>query len=594
MNKALKWRIFVCVFVTVLCGWLLTPTFYKLANPTKEPPAWMANTAMTLGLDLQGGVHLVLGVDTEKVLTDQLEVYGRSLETALEKAGMAGVNTKPVDKNPQELEIVVPTSVAKDKVAQFISSRYSVLEFVGDSGQVMVVRLSGLQATEIRENAIRQSIETIRNRIDEYGVAEPIITKKGDSQVVVQFPGAQEPERLKGLIGQTAKLEFYIVHECKSEACLLQQQQDVQNKIQAAEQKGAYTRDSFDTFTLYRDRINADLKGQIPEGTFVAFERINDTTVIDKVLLRPFLLSTKDRLSGEYIEDASVTTDSAQPGAAPMPVVSFRMSAVGAPLLGDLTGKFRGSRMAIVLDGVIKSAPTINSQISDSGVITLGAAGGYDATMKEARDLSIVLRAGALPAAIEVQEERVIGPSMGRDAIEMGKTALILTTLVVFSFMIAYYSFAGVIAAIVTAVNVGLIFAALGSLHATLTLPGIAGIVLTIGMAVDAMILIFERMREEIRAGRRPAQVISMGFENAMSSIWDSNLTTIIGAWVLAQFGTGSIRGFALTLIVGIFVNVFMASFFARTLFDWFYYKGDKIPSTGIKTNPAHAQIEAK
>lgn len=594
MTKSLKWRISVCIAVTVICTWLLLPTFFKLNNPDKDLPSWLPDTAMTLGLDLQGGVHLVLGVDVDQVLVDQLEVYGRSLESALEKEGFSGVKTKLAESNKNELEVVVPAGVSKDQVASLISSRFSVLEFVGESGQVMVTRLSGVQATDIRENAIRQSIETIRNRIDEYGVAEPIITKKGDSQVVVQFPGAQDPERLKGLIGQTAKLEFYIVHECTTEQCLVQQQQDLQQKIQSAEQRGAYTKDSFKTFTEYRDRINADLKKEIPEDTFIAFERINDTVVIDKVLLRPYLLSSKDKLSGEYIEDASVTTNSEQLGAPEMPVVSFRMNAVGAPLLGDLTGKFRSYRMAIVLDGVIKSAPAINSQISDSGIITLGSAGGFEAMMQEARDLAIVLRAGALPASIEVQEERVIGPSMGRDAIEMGKTALLLTTIAVFAFMMLYYSFAGVIAAIVTAVNVGLIFASLGSLKATLTLPGIAGIVLTIGMAVDAMILIFERMREEIRAGRRPAQVISLGFENAMSSIWDSNLTTIIGAWVLAQFGTGSIRGFAFTLIVGIFVNVFMASFFARTLFDWFYRKGDKTPSVGIKHNSSISELEAR
>jgi len=593
MTKNLKWRIFACVLVTVLCTWLLLPTFFKLNNPDKELPKWLPDTAMTLGLDLQGGVHLVLGVDIDKVLSDQLEAYGRSLENSLQRDNIVGVRTALSHDSKQELDLVVPAGVNKETIATKIRENFSVLQFVGENANTMVLKLNNQQADVIRDNAIRQSIETIRNRIDEYGVAEPIITRKGDSQVVVQFPGAQDPERLKNLIGQTAKLEFYIVHECTNEACIVQQQQDLQTKIQAAEHKGSYTKDSFPTFTAYRERINADLKAELPADTFVAFERINDTTVVDKILLRPYLLSSKDKLSGEYIDDASATTQPAQMGGTEHPVVSFRMSAAGAPLLGELTGKFRNYRMAIVLDGVVKSAPAIQAQISDSGVITLGSAGGFEAVMKEAHDLSIVLRAGALPASIEVQEERVIGPSMGRDAIDMGQKALLITAIMVFAFMILYYSVAGVIAALVTAVNVGLIFAALGSMKATLTLPGIAGIVLTIGMAVDAMILVFERMREEIRAGRRPAQVISLGFENAMSSIWDSNLTTIIGAWVLAQFGTGSIRGFAFTLIVGIFVNVFMASFFARTLFQWVYYKGDKMPSVGIKTKP-FTEIEAR
>lgn len=590
MTKNLKWKIVTCLLLTLACLWLLCPTFFKLNNPDKDLPSWMPKTAMTLGLDLQGGVHLVLGVDIDKVLSDQLETYGRSLEKMLEKKNLMGVTSK-LSTDKTELELTIPQGVSKDQVSEVISNDFTALQFVGENGQMMVLRLASNQAESIRDNAIRQSIETIRNRIDEYGVAEPIITRKGDSQIVVQFPGAQEPERLKNLIGQTAKLEFYIVHECTNESCMVKQQQDLQQKIQAAEQNGKYTKDTFKTFAEYRERINADLKSGLPEGTFVAFERINDTTVINKVLLRPYLLSSKDKLSGEYIEDAFVSTNSDKIGSAQTPVVSFRMNAVGSPLLGELTGRFRNYRMAIVLDGVIKSAPTIQAQISESGMITLGAAGGFEAAMKEARDLAIVLRAGALPASIEVQEERVIGPSMGLDAIEMGKKALIITSILIFMFMIAYYSFAGVIASFVTAVNVGIIFAVLGSIKATLTLPGIAGIVLTIGMAVDAMILIFERMREEIRAGRRPSQIVSLGFENAMSSIWDSNITTIIGAWVLAQFGTGSIRGFALTLMVGIFVNVFMASFFARTMFQWAYHKGDKMPSVGI--NP-HTEAKAR
>jgi protein-export membrane protein SecD len=591
MNKSLKWRLFACAFVAVACAWLLMPTFFKLNNPDKDLPKWLPDTAMTLGLDLQGGVHLVLGVDIDKVLSDQLEVYGRSLEAMLEQRKISGVKTK-LTGSKTELDVVVPSASQNDAIAGIIRTDFTALEFVGESGNVMVLRLNPQQAEVIRDNAIRQSIETIRNRIDEYGVAEPIITRKGQEQIIVQFPGAQDPQRLKNLIGQTAQLEFVIVHECKSESCIIQQQQDLQQKILAAEQRGGYTKDTFQTFTEYRDRINSDLKPEIPPDTYIAFERINDTTVIDKVLLSPYLLSN-NKLSGEYIEDAFVTTQSDQIGAAQKPVVSFRMSAVGAPLLGELTNKFRSFRMAIVLDGVIKSAPTIQAQISDSGVITLGSMGGFDAAMNEARDLSIVLRAGALPASIEVQEERVIGPSMGRDAIEMGKKALLFTALLVFAFMIMYYSVAGLVASFIVLVNVGLIFATLGSLQATLTLPGIAGIVLTIGMAVDAMILIFERMREEIRAGRRPAQIISQGFENAMSSIWDSNLTTIIGAWVLAQFGTGSIRGFAFTLIVGIFVNVFMASFFARTIFMWIYRKGDKMPSVGIKASE-FSEVEAR
>ena len=295
---------------------------------------------------------------------------------------------------------------------------------------------------------------------------------------------------------------------------------------------------------------------------------MNDVNVNGQYQLRPFLLSTKDVLSGEYIEEAFVAMSRRDNfGGQEEPVVSFRMSPVGAPLLGALTEANIGHYMAIVLDGVVKSAPVLQGNISDSGQITLGA-GSYEEKAREANDLAVVLRAGALPATIEVQEERVIGPSIGRDAITAGKNAMGLAFGVVVLFLALYYSTSGIIGAFITLVNVAMIVAVLGTLGATLTLPGIAGIVLTIGMAVDALIIIFERMREELRAGRTVRQTISLGFENAFAAILDSNVTTAMGAFVLLQYGTGSIRGFALTLLVGITVNVFLATFYARSIYD--------------------------
>jgi preprotein translocase subunit SecD len=239
-------------------------------------------------------------------------------------------------------------------------------------------------------------------------------------------------------------------------------------------------------------------------------------------------------------------------------------------MLAQLTTEFKGHLMAIVLDDLVKSAPVIQSTISDSGQISLGS-GNMEQVQQEAHDTAIVLRAGALPASIEVQEERVIGPSIGRDAIEAGKKSLIYATLLIFGFMWIYYGAAGLLANFVTLVNVMMIFAVLGSLKATLTLPGIAGIVLTIGMAVDALIIIYERMREELRAGRVGKKMIDVGFDKAFATILDSNITTLIGAFILLNYGTGSIRGFAFTLIVGIGVNVFLATYFSKILFHVFF-----------------------
>lgn len=353
--------------------------------------------------------------------------------------------------------------------------------------------------------------------------------------------------------------------------CLEKYDAQLRQQIKSVEEAGTYNKETFKQFSEYRDRINADLKGQLPPDTFIAFERVNDLNEAGNFDYRPYLLSSVNMISGQYIEDAFVQLNQGGGiGRSERPVVSFQMNNVGAPMLGKLTTDYMKHFMAIVLDGVVKSAPVIQSSISEAGQITLGA-GSLEEINQEAKDLSIVLRAGALPATIQIQEERVIDPSMGRDAIEAGNKALLLSTLFVFLFMFLYYGSAGVLATFVTLINVALIFAILGSLGATLTLPGIAGIVLTIGMAVDALIIIYERMREEMRAGRNNRQIIEMGFDKAMSTIVDSNVTTILGAIVLLNYGTGTIRGFAFTLIVGIVTNVFMATFYLKTLFNLFY-----------------------
>lgn len=570
MDKNTRWKLAFNFVLTVIMVWLLIPTVWSVSHPdeAEKLPEWMPKTAMKLGLDLQGGIHMVMGVDLDKVVRDQLATNGHSIERAAETAGIKGISSKVLEKN-FEIEIDSPSPVERERVANLVSKDFAnSLEFVGDSGNVVVLRFKRDQENYIRSKTIEQSIETIRNRIDEFGVAEPVISRKGDSQILVQFPGAKDPERLKNLIGQTAQLSFQIVHECSDGQCMAKWSQQLDTWIKEAEKAGNYNRDAFKRLSDYRAKINTDLAAKLPKDTIVSFERVRDVNVNGAITLRPFLLSTKDVLSGEYIENAFVSTEQRnQFAGAPEPMVAFQMNPVGAPLMGKLSGEHVGHYMAIVLDGIVKSAPVLNSQISNSGSITLGS-GSYDQKAKEASDLALVLRAGALPATIEVQEERVIGPSIGRDAIVAGKHALGISSLAVFLFMAFYYGTAGLIAGFVTFVNIGLIVAVLGSMSATLTLPGIAGIVLTIAMAVDALIIVYERMREEVRLGRSAKQVLTLGFEHAFATILDSNVTTAIGAFVLLEYGTGSIRGFALTLLVGIVVNVFTATFYARTIFE--------------------------
>ncbi|MBP7843380.1 MAG: protein translocase subunit SecD [Proteobacteria bacterium] len=571
MNKGLKYRFIFCIFISLLTFYMVTPTLWSLyKGDDEQKPSFLPDMSMQFGLDLKGGVHMVLGVDLDKVVRDQLVSYGNTLEKSLEKAGITGVTTKLLPER-FELEVISPNEETKNKVSAEMTKNFSVLEFVGESGNTLVTKVSSQQENYIRTRAIDQSIETVRNRIDEYGVSEPVIARKGDSQILVQFPGAKDPERLKTLIGQTAKLMFRIVHECTDMGCVEKQHADIGAKILEVEAAGKYTRDSFDRFSLYRDRVNQDLKDKIPANTEIFFEKDRDPNQVGKFIYKPYLLSTKDVLSGEYIKDAySHLSKGNGMMSQERPVVLFEMNSVGAPMLAQLTTEFKGRLMAIVLDDLVKSAPVIQSTISDSGQISLGS-GNIEQVQQEAHDTAIVLRAGALPASIEVQEERVIGPSMGRDAIEAGKISLVLATIIVFIFMWGYYGAAGLVANFVTLVNVLMIFSILGSLKATLTLPGIAGIVLTIGMAVDALIIIYERMREELRAGRVGKKMIDYGFDKAFSTILDSNITTLIGAFVLLNYGTGSIRGFAFTLIVGIGVNVFLATYFSKILFHVFF-----------------------
>lgn len=584
MQKSIANRFYLNIFIVILSIYFLLPTLWSLSHPDGKAkmPSWLPSSAMRLGLDLKGGIHLVMGVDLEEVVHKQTLFFARSIEKEAEKKGVTGVK---LTSDPKTLEVsMTAKSKADIEILSSIATSYQVLDFVGETGNTVVFRMNSTEAQGTRTRALEQSIEMIRNRIDEFGVAEPIITRKGDNQVLVQFPGADDPERLKKLVGETAKLNFHIIPNSSNGKAYQEQQMNLVTWIKEAETAGNYSRDTYAKLSEYRARLNAELKPKLPENTFIAFEKIPDPAVIGKFILEPQLLSSVDFVSGEFIENAVVQMDQGQQGAMSSngPVVSFSLNPIGTPIFGDMTKKFLKHRMAIVLDDVIKSAPTIQSAITGgSGQITLGS-GNFDKTMQEAKDLSIVLRVGALPAAIEIQEERVIGPSMGKEAIESGQKALVIAAVIILACMWFYYGTIGLIGNVAVIANVAMIFAILGALGATLTLPGIAGIVLTLGMAVDALIIIFERMREELRAGRSAQQLIEAGFDGAFATIIDSNLTTAMGAFVLLEFGTGSIRGFALTLLIGIIANIYTASFMTKAFIKYFYKSNNQKIRLGL------------
>ena len=381
-------------------------------------------------------------------------------------------------------------------------------------GMHLVLRVDTAKLKEAAKNdALERAIEIVRNRIDQFGVAEPLIQRQGIDQIVVQLPGVTDRERAKDLIGKTALLEFKLVDD---------KPQDITD-AQA---------------------------GKAPEG----FEFVKDEDG------KPILLGKTAALTGEAIKDASVGID--QYG---LPAVKLEFNEKGISAFAKLTGEHINERLAIVLDGRVHSAPVIRSKI-ESGEAEITRGGGFGPD--EANDLRIVLRSGALPAPMVIEEERTIGPLLGADSVRTGVKASIIGSLLVFGFMIVYYLFSGFVACIALALNFLFILAYMGYFHATLTLPGIAGIVLTLGMAVDANVLINERIREELKMGKSLYASITAGYSKAFSAIFDSNLTTLIAAFFLFQFGTGPIRGFALTLTVGLIASMFTAIFVTRTIFE--------------------------
>ncbi len=381
-------------------------------------------------------------------------------------------------------------------------------------GMYLVLRVDASKVADAnRFDAIDRALEIIRSRIDQFGVAEPLIQRQGQDQIVVQLPGVTDRERAKELIGRTALLEFKLVND------------DPKAQEEAA-------------------------SGKAPEG----FDYVKDEDG------KPILLSKSASLTGEAIKDASVVMD--QYG---LPSVNLEFNEKGIDAFSKVTAEHINERLAIVLDGKIHSAPVIRSKI-DSGQAEITRAGGFGP--EEANDLKIVLRSGALPAPMVIEEERTIGPLLGADSISRGIKASIAGSMLVFGFMSAYYLFSGVIACLALVLNFIIILGYMGYFHATLTLPGIAGIVLTLGMAVDANVLINERIREELKLGKSIFSAITGGYAKAFRAIFDSNITTLIAAFFLFQFGTGPIRGFALTLTIGLLASMFTAIFVTRTIFE--------------------------
>lgn len=522
MAKNLGWRGAIVALLIVVAFLYLTPTFSK-----ELPPWWssfLPKDKIHLGLDLQGGVHLVLEVEAEKAVESNLERVLEELKQDLRKERIRYLDLKR--NGTQGIDLTIMRGEDEKALRDLAGNNYRDFRIEMGPGQQEGVAfrfiLEAKAKTQIMKMAADQALETIRNRIDQFGVSEPDIRPQEHYRILVQLPGIKDPKRAIELIGKTALLEFKLVDE--------------------------------------EGNLDQALKGSVPPGDEILYE-LSDKRTGGRGKI-PFLLKKRTLITGEYITDARVQIDS-QYGE---PYVSLAFDAQGARLFERITGENIGKRLAIVLDNNVYSAPVIRDKISGGKAQITGSF-----TMEDAKDLAIVLRAGALPAPVKILEERTVGPSLGKDSINKGLKSMVIGGLVVIAFMAVYYAVSGLIADLALILNVLFIMAGLAFFGATLTLPGIAGIILTIGMSVDANVLIFERIREETRLGKPPRAAIETGYAKALVTILDANVTTFIAALVLFQFGTGPVKGFAVTLSIGIVASFVTGVFVTRVIFDYLF-----------------------
>ena len=558
MQSAFRFRFIIIFLVVGFSAYSLLPNFVESESPI------LPKKKIVLGLDIQGGLHLVMEAKIEDVLKEQNTRDALSIADYLNRQGISNVQTNAISQNNSyAIEI---TGLETAKIEELLKRDWPTYLTVESGLNRLVIKQSEVSVRDFRSRIVDQSIETLRNRIDAFGVTEPSITSQGQNRILIQIPGLEESDynRAKELISKTARLEFMLVSD---------EAHDLSGWITEAETAGGYNITSVGGYTNYINRLNEDLKDRLTPNQVLLFQKSENVTDIEVGRI-PFLLERTD-VGGDDLRDAFVSI-----GEMNQPEVSINFNPDGARKFAKLTGDNINRRLAIVLDNTLYSAPNIQSKIPNGrGRITLGGGGTYESIMSEARTISMALRAGALPAGLEQMEERTVGPTLGRDSIERGKKAIMIGGILVLLFMLFYYKGFGFISNITLALNMVLIMGVLTSLEATLTLPGVAGIALTIGMAVDANVIIFERIKEELRKKVGFAASVETGFRKGLSAIFDSNITTAATSVILMYFGTGPVRGFAVTLLIGIATSLFTAVFVTKFILDYQIHKrGKSIP----------------
>jgi preprotein translocase subunit SecD len=510
-------RLYLAGILTVLAVLILLPSV------TGALPDWWTSTIPTpkiqLGLDLQGGTHLLLEVKLDEAVKTQLRRVGDDVKQQM-KQNKLEVKSVTQDASGAVL-VTLPSADERTAFLDLAGKVFSdmVIGLVpnsADAGPTYKMDYRPMELDQVRRNAMEQALETIRNRIDQLGVRETTIAQEGNDEILVQLPGIQDPERAKELIGKTGVLQFKLVDDGHS--------------------------------------VSDALRDGPPPGDEILYGPAS------RGGREPYLIETPVLLTGDTITDARVRPGGQLEG----PYVTVDLDERGAQVFAAITSANVGRKIAIVLDNIVYSAPVIREPIPGGHVQITGSF-----TYDESHELAIVLRSGALPAPVEIVEERTVGPSLGRDSIREGELSFVVGALVVLVFMAAYYSGAGLLADFGLSLNILLLICVMAAMQATLTLPGIAGIVLTLGMSVDANVLVNERMREELRQGKTPREAVRLGYERAWSAIRDSNISTFVAGLILFQFGTGPVKGFAVTLCVGVLTGVFSCFVVTRAWYDY-------------------------
>jgi preprotein translocase subunit SecD len=520
MAKGITWRLSLIFLFLLLSFFYLTPTLVS-----KLPSWWtgvLPKDKIHLGLDLQGGTHLIMEVDTQKAVEGSLDLIASDLEDSM---NAQNTRFKKIARDGEDrITMVLYDKASAETVQKFVKKKYPELELmppVDEGGFVNIqVKMTGKEAESRKDKAVAQALETIRNRIDQFGVSEPVIQREGINHIVVQLPGIKDPKRAIELIGKTARLEFKLVDE----------------------------------------NVNASsaTPTSLPEDDELLTEKRVDaaTGAVSEI---PLVVKRKAIITGELLTDAQVRIDSQFN----QPYVAIEFNSTGSRLFDQVTAANVGKRFAIVLDNNIYSAPVIRERISGGSAQISGSF-----TEKEAADLAIVLRAGSLPAPVKIIQNVTVGPSLGQDSINKSLFAGLIGVALVVIFMAIYYKLSGLVANMGMILNIIFLMGTLAALGATLTLPGIAAIVLLIGMSVDANVLVFERIREELKLGKTPKAGVDAGYDKAFLTIMDSHVTTLITAAVLFQFGTGPVKGFAVSLSLGIIINLFTSLLATKVVFD--------------------------